>query len=685
VFAVNIVQWRHYHLIWQAEGVEHPILFVDTEGFSAPDRAANYDSKIFASAALLSSHLLYNSVRIIDQREIEHLEVLTRLTQLFGVKTALQDNSTAMHFPGLTWVVEDFVQEMEDGQTPKAWLESLLEARTLGDGAKRGLKNIFASIDCKTMFLPTLKGKRMLAHLGEAAVAKQLTPEYVEDLTALSSSVITALKHKESLGHIRSGAHTAALLKLLVQSANTGTLAEVPSMWEAFLKLQVREAVQASIDLQMKRLTEEDHRPKPLTTSEYRKCIAAATKEGLAMYSKMLVGLDSAYSRGGLQELEAKLGTQGESKNLGNKERIREYIERETAALMTTFVSDVGALQPIPMASAALEKQIDGLKRKADGQLTAVTKEYSEVGKQSLKDRRNEMEVTISKKKVQNDKELNKLLEAAKQVAMDQYDKMMRMVVTKRGAACVTDSDMASTDASAAKQALDDFEAHTGVAKEEKNTPLMRDHTKQALRGLRDKIDLENGKCILTKGSEVSKSQERALRATYNKMHGNLPMVPSELAATTKREKAQRLDQFDAQMKDFLRSHAVRSERANLVKSLDKAGAHFHDANTRAVQDMVSKPLDEVKDEVERHLSQYWTQFGLRRFARNEAKRRITKEGTLSADFMVYLDEVVEMWIMNDLKKYTDKLTMTTYLMYAAPILVIAVSGFMLSQKSKID
>ena len=79
---------------------------------------------------------------------------------------------------------------------------------------------------------------------------------------------------------------------------------------------------------------------------------------------------------------------------------------------------------------------------------------HDQVGKQSLKDRRNEMEVTISKKKVQNDKELNKLLEAAKQVAMDQYDKMMRMVVTKRGAACVTDSDMASTDASAAKQVL---------------------------------------------------------------------------------------------------------------------------------------------------------------------------------------------------------------------------------------
>jgi len=65
---------------------------------------------------MVSSHLIYNSMHNIDQREIEHLELLTRLTQMFSVRTALQDNSTVMHFPGLTWVVEDFILEMEDGE-----------------------------------------------------------------------------------------------------------------------------------------------------------------------------------------------------------------------------------------------------------------------------------------------------------------------------------------------------------------------------------------------------------------------------------------------------------------------------------------------------------------------------------------------------------------------------------------
>lgn len=47
------------------------VAFLDTEGFSASDRTADYDAKIFAISALLSSHLLYNSVRIIDTASIE--------------------------------------------------------------------------------------------------------------------------------------------------------------------------------------------------------------------------------------------------------------------------------------------------------------------------------------------------------------------------------------------------------------------------------------------------------------------------------------------------------------------------------------------------------------------------------------------------------------------------------------
>ena len=57
----------------------HPaVLFLDTEGFAASDTSADYDAKIFALAALLSSHLTYNSVRIVDTAAVEYLELLAR-------------------------------------------------------------------------------------------------------------------------------------------------------------------------------------------------------------------------------------------------------------------------------------------------------------------------------------------------------------------------------------------------------------------------------------------------------------------------------------------------------------------------------------------------------------------------------------------------------------------------------
>jgi hypothetical protein len=73
-----------------------------------------------------------------------------------------------------------------------------------------------------------------------------LTPEYKGDLKDLTDSIITALKHKETLGHVHSGAQAtnlpnvlpmsvacnmasiqvSSLLQLIVQSANKGTLSQ---------------------------------------------------------------------------------------------------------------------------------------------------------------------------------------------------------------------------------------------------------------------------------------------------------------------------------------------------------------------------------------------------------------------------------------------------------------------------
>ena len=75
-------------------------------------------AQIFAIAALLSSHLVYNSVRIIDTAAVEYLELLARRARLFQTKAAFSsegpraglDPSRPLAFPPLTWVVENFFQ-----------------------------------------------------------------------------------------------------------------------------------------------------------------------------------------------------------------------------------------------------------------------------------------------------------------------------------------------------------------------------------------------------------------------------------------------------------------------------------------------------------------------------------------------------------------------------------------------
>lgn len=58
------------------------VVFLDTEGFAASNISEAYDAKIFSVATLLSSYLIYNSVKIIDQADIDYLELLSRRTQV---------------------------------------------------------------------------------------------------------------------------------------------------------------------------------------------------------------------------------------------------------------------------------------------------------------------------------------------------------------------------------------------------------------------------------------------------------------------------------------------------------------------------------------------------------------------------------------------------------------------------
>uniref|UniRef100_T1IUF1 GB1/RHD3-type G domain-containing protein n=1 Tax=Strigamia maritima TaxID=126957 RepID=T1IUF1_STRMM len=230
-------------------GTKVSVIFLDTEGFAANNISENYDAKIFAIATLLSSQLIYNSVKIIDQADIDYLELLARRTQLFALRSQMSKakwtefNHDLLSFPPLLWVVQDFVQTTDEGQTVRDWIHQLMETHTReNEDYEISLLGIFKSIDCHTLFLPATE-KRLLNDLS-LAEEKDFTPEYRLERDQLLLKIKTDLVPKEKNQEPITGPQIAALLEILVMAANDGSLADVPSRWDVFIRRLEESAVE---------------------------------------------------------------------------------------------------------------------------------------------------------------------------------------------------------------------------------------------------------------------------------------------------------------------------------------------------------------------------------------------------------------------------------------------------------
>lgn len=223
-------------------GQDVSLVFLDTEGFAANNVSENYDAKVFAVSTMLSSHLLYNSVKIIDQGDIDYLELLARRTQLFALRSQMSKkkwlddfNEDLLTFPPLTWIVQDFFQDITDGETPREWLHRLMTTHTReNEHYDISILDIFKSVDCHTMFIPATQ-RPLLNDLSKARES-DLTLEYREERDALIYKLTRELAPKKKQGRFLSGVQLAHLLTVLVTAANEGSLADVPSRWDAFVE-----------------------------------------------------------------------------------------------------------------------------------------------------------------------------------------------------------------------------------------------------------------------------------------------------------------------------------------------------------------------------------------------------------------------------------------------------------------
>ncbi|RWS05934.1 interferon-induced guanylate-binding protein 2-like protein [Dinothrombium tinctorium] len=300
---MGIWMWGKPAVMTLASGLKTSVVFLDTEGFAANNVSENYDAKIFAVATLLSSHLLYNSVKIIDQSEIDYLEVLARRTQLFALRSQMSrskwtDNfdENLLSFPPLIWVVQDFYQDTLDGETPQEWLHRLMLTHTReAEDYQISILDIFKSVDCHTLFLPATT-KKLLNNLSLAS-ENDLTPDYRQDRDELIKKLQQQITPKEKSNKPINGAELAFLLEVLVNAANEGSLADIPTRWHSFvdrLKQTATEDCLKFYEEELKTFLSEKHKGQPIKSSILTDWHKQTEQRAIELLRHLLQGLDEA-------------------------------------------------------------------------------------------------------------------------------------------------------------------------------------------------------------------------------------------------------------------------------------------------------------------------------------------------------------------------------------------------------
>ncbi|XP_065605782.1 guanylate-binding protein 1-like [Cyrtonyx montezumae] len=246
------------------------LVLLDTEGLGDPNKGDSHnDAWIFTLALLLSSTLVYNSIGTIDQKALEHLELVTRLSELIRVRDGDKDSSDSTEkedeaedteftrfFPGFVWVVRDFTLELRVGERPISEDEYLEQALQLKHGHGRKVQNYNGTRLCLRNYFPTRKcfvlppplateEHGSLEELPEAALA----PRFLQQAARFCDYVLGSTWPKVLPdGGAVTGRALCTLLRSYVEAINSGRLPCLEGAAAAMMAKENAGAVTAALE-----------------------------------------------------------------------------------------------------------------------------------------------------------------------------------------------------------------------------------------------------------------------------------------------------------------------------------------------------------------------------------------------------------------------------------------------------
>ncbi|XP_052035049.1 guanylate-binding protein 1-like isoform X6 [Apodemus sylvaticus] len=300
---------------------EHTLVLLDTEGLEDVKKGDNQNGCwIFALAVLLSSTFIYNSLGMINQKAMDQLHYVTKLTELIKSKSSPDQSDVdelpnfVSFFPVFVWTLRDFPMELElNGRsiTPDEYLENSLALRL---GTDEKTKRLNEPQMCIKKFFPKRKcfifdspaDRKQLQKL-EFMGKEELNKKYVEEVEKFTSYIFSYSGVKTlSGGIIVNGKRLKILVETYVSAISSGSLPCMESTVMTLAQIENSAAVEKAITHYEEQMNQKIQMP------------TETLQEVLAMHRTCEMEATEIYMKNSFmdvdQNFQKELGTQLEDK-----------------------------------------------------------------------------------------------------------------------------------------------------------------------------------------------------------------------------------------------------------------------------------------------------------------------------------------------------------------------------------
>mmetsp|Transcript_89612 Transcript_89612/g.141448 ORF Transcript_89612/g.141448 Transcript_89612/m.141448 type:complete len:870 (-) Transcript_89612:259-2868(-) len=439
-----------------ADGSE--VWLLDSEGFFGPGVEESYDAKVFTVATLLGSHVVYNTVKIIDQQAVSLLELLMTQAQLFGSRSIVRAQGKipeyllSESFPTLTWVVEDFVQELPaqfKSEGPIGFLTTYLEGSSImqGTGTILGARG---NDTRETLITQTFRDTRV-AHLFLPATSREqlqdlsrlswheLTEEYRSEVGLLQGHLLNSIKARYIGGRAATGPALAQALHFIINSLQQGRFQEFPSLWTSWTTQVIEMALRDADEWFSLLLQEIDKDVNPVSVANFNAQVESARDRAVGFYRNLIRDFNV---RPQMTELRQRMDRHFDQKSHQYHERVRRWVAdllAETRDRMTAYLESF----VLPMDPELLKRLGQSASESYTKNITSLLSSFSEPGRKLTlgsaatmpafvespsSQVANSMRTQLGARELENDREVSRIFKNAATAADDAVEGELKAV-----------------------------------------------------------------------------------------------------------------------------------------------------------------------------------------------------------------------------------------------------------------